>query len=71
MVAASRGISIVPESMQAPRPHVVVYRPLRDEPLHALLGVAHRAAESSSAVLNFIEAARHGRSGGASHEDPR
>jgi DNA-binding transcriptional LysR family regulator len=60
LVAASLGISIVPRSMQGMQPHLVSYIPLRDQTLHALLGIAYRSGETSSPVLNFIEAARNG-----------
>jgi DNA-binding transcriptional LysR family regulator len=60
LVAASLGISIVPRSMQGLQPHLVSYIPLRDQPLHALLGIAYRSGETSSPVLNFIEVTRRG-----------
>jgi DNA-binding transcriptional LysR family regulator len=62
LVAASLGISIVPDSMRCLQAHAVTYVPLRGEPLHALLGIAYRTDEGSAAVYNFIEAARRGRS---------
>ncbi|HVS77009.1 MAG TPA: LysR family transcriptional regulator [Steroidobacteraceae bacterium] len=62
LVAASLGISIVPDSMRCLQAGAVTYLPLRGEPLHALLGVAYRADESSTVVSNFIDAARRGRS---------
>ncbi len=71
LVAASLGISIVPQSMRSLQPHVVVYLPLRGAPLHALLGIAHRAEESSSAVLNFLAAGRRARTGSAIHAESR
>lgn len=58
LVAASLGISIVPASMQRLQPDAVIYLPLRGERLRALLGIAHRARETSRAVLEFIEMAR-------------
>ncbi len=56
LVAASLGISIVPASMRSLQPRLVVYLPLEGEPLHALLGIAYRDEERSSAVRNFVAA---------------
>ena len=61
LVAASLGISIVPDSMRCLQARAVTYLPLRGEPLHALLGIAYRTDEGSAVVQNFIEAARRGR----------
>jgi DNA-binding transcriptional LysR family regulator len=61
LVAASLGISIVPDSMRCLQAHAVTYLPLSGEPLHALLGIAYRTDEGSSVVHNFIDAARRGR----------
>lgn len=61
LVAASLGISIVPESMRCLQARAVTYLPLRGEPLHALLGIAYRTDEGSAVVHNFIAAARRGR----------
>jgi DNA-binding transcriptional LysR family regulator len=58
LVAASLGISIVPQCMQELQPHAVAYVPLRGRPVRALLGIAHRTGEASAAVLKFIELAR-------------
>ncbi len=58
LVAASLGVSIVPSSMRGLQPQAVVYKTLRDQRLTALLGIAHRAGESSAPVLRFIEIAR-------------
>jgi DNA-binding transcriptional LysR family regulator len=58
LVAASLGISIVPRSMQGLQPHAVMYKPLRDQRLTALLGIAHRTAEVSAPILRFIAIAR-------------
>jgi DNA-binding transcriptional LysR family regulator len=58
LVATSLGISIVPRSMEGLQPRAVAYLPLRGRPLTALLGIAHRAAESSTSVLRFIATAR-------------
>ncbi len=58
LVAASIGISIVPASMCALQPRLVVYLALEGEPLQALLGIAHRDEERSSAVRNFAATAR-------------
>ena len=58
LVAAALGISIVPGSMRGLQPQAVTYKRLRDQRLTAPLGVAHRAGESSAAVLRFIETAR-------------
>jgi len=58
LVAASLGISIVPDSMRCLQARAVTYLPVRGEPLHALLGIAYRTNESSAVVYNFIAAAR-------------
>ena len=58
LVAASLGISVVPRSMRELQPHAVSYLRLRGCPVHALLGIAHRADEASVAVLKFVEMAR-------------
>jgi DNA-binding transcriptional LysR family regulator len=58
LVATSLGISIVPRSMQGLQPHAVAYLPIRGRPLTALLGIAHRTAESSVPVLGFVTTAR-------------
>jgi DNA-binding transcriptional LysR family regulator len=58
LVAASIGISIVPSSMCSLQPQQVVYLALEGEPLQALLGLAYREEERSSAVRHFIAAAR-------------
>jgi DNA-binding transcriptional LysR family regulator len=58
LVAASFGVSIVPRSMQGLQPQAVTYKPLRDQRLTALLGIAHRTAEVSAPVLRFIATAR-------------
>jgi DNA-binding transcriptional LysR family regulator len=65
LVAASLGISIVPDSMRCLQARAVKYLPLRGEPLHALLGIAYRTDEGSAVVHNFIAAARRGRRAGA------
>ena len=57
LVAAALGVSIVPASMRSLQPQLVAYVPLEGEPLEALLGVAYREEERSSAVRNFIAAA--------------
>jgi DNA-binding transcriptional LysR family regulator len=62
LVAASLGISNVPDSMRCLQAHAVTYVPLRGEPLHALLGISYRTDEGSAVVHNFIDAARRGRS---------
>jgi hypothetical protein len=51
LAATSLGISIVPCSMQGLQPHAVAYLRIRGRPLTALLGIAHRTAESSVPVL--------------------
>ena len=61
LVAASLGISIVPDSMRCLQASAVTYVPLRGEPLHALLGIAYRNDEGSAVVHNFIAAARRSR----------
>jgi DNA-binding transcriptional LysR family regulator len=58
LVATSLGISIVPRSMQGLQPRAVAYLPIRGRPLTALLGIAHRTAESSTPVLGFVTTAR-------------
>jgi DNA-binding transcriptional LysR family regulator len=58
LVAASLGISIVPESMRCLQARAVTYLPLSGEPLHALLGIAYRRDEGSAVVHNFIGTAR-------------
>jgi DNA-binding transcriptional LysR family regulator len=58
LVAASLGISIVPRSMQGLQPQAVAYLPLRGRRLTASLGIAHRIAESSAAVMGFVTTAR-------------
>jgi DNA-binding transcriptional LysR family regulator len=58
LVATSLGISIVPRSMQALQPQAVTYLPITGRPLTALLGIAHRSAESSAPVLGFVATAR-------------
>lgn len=63
LVAASLGISIVPASMRSLQPQLVVYLPLEDEPLQALLGIAYREQERSGAVRNFVTAAREAAAG--------
>ena len=58
LVAASLGISIVPQSMQGMQPHAVSFIPIRGRPLQAALALALRAAEASPSVLAFVEGAR-------------
>jgi len=57
LVAASLGISIVPQSMRGLQPNAVAYIPLRGRPVRAQLGIAYRKGESAPAVLQFIELA--------------
>ncbi|MGH8232494.1 MAG: LysR substrate-binding domain-containing protein, partial [Steroidobacteraceae bacterium] len=64
LVAASLGISIVPDSMRCLQARAVTYLPLSGEPLYALLGIAYRTDEGSSVVHNFIDAAQRGRRAG-------
>jgi DNA-binding transcriptional LysR family regulator len=54
-VAASLGITIVPECMMKSRSDAVSYVRLSSPRLYAELGVAHRSSETSSAVVRFIE----------------
>ena len=68
LVAASLGISIVPDSMRCLQAHAVTYLPLRGEPLHALLGIAYRTQESASVVHNFIDIARRDRNAAGAHQ---
>ena len=72
LVAASLGISIVPDSMRCLQAGAVTYVPLCGEPLHALLGIAYRVDEGSVVVHNFIAAARRGRRprSGQDSDDP-
>jgi DNA-binding transcriptional LysR family regulator len=58
LVAASLGISVVPESMQGLQPKAIAYIPLRGRPVRAPLGLAHRTDESARAVLDFVELSR-------------
>ncbi|MBV8803919.1 MAG: hypothetical protein JO042_02705, partial [Sinobacteraceae bacterium] len=51
------------KSMQGLQPQAVSYKRLRDQHLTALLGIAHRAGESSAPILRFIETARGGGTG--------
>ena len=55
LVAASLGVSIVPQSMQGLQPSALAYIPLRGRPVRARLSLAHRAKEVDPAVLKFIE----------------
>ncbi|HZT01194.1 MAG TPA: LysR family transcriptional regulator [Steroidobacteraceae bacterium] len=68
LVAASLGISIVPDSMRCLQAGAVTYVPLYGEPLHALLGIAYRADEGSVVVHNFIAAACQGRRPQSGHD---
>ncbi|MBS0421123.1 MAG: LysR family transcriptional regulator [Proteobacteria bacterium] len=61
LVAASLGISIVPQSMRGLQPEAVTYKRLRGLKLTALLGIAHRTGEASAPILRFIETARASR----------
>ena len=54
LIAASLGVSIVPQSMSGMQPQLVSYVPIRDDPLKASLGLAHRTGEKSRPVLNYI-----------------
>jgi DNA-binding transcriptional LysR family regulator len=58
LVAATLGVSIVPESMRTLQSHVVAYLPIQGKPLHASLSIAYRAKEKSATVLHFLEAVR-------------
>jgi DNA-binding transcriptional LysR family regulator len=58
LVAASLGISIVPQSMRGLQPNAVAYIPIRGRPVQAQLGVAFRMDETSAAVLQFIRLAK-------------
>ena len=55
LVAASLGVSVVPQSMQGLQPSALAYIPLRGRPVRARLSLAHRAKEVDPAVLKFIE----------------
>ncbi|WP_043834938.1 LysR substrate-binding domain-containing protein [Muricoccus aerilatus] len=58
LVAAGRGVTIVPASMRVLHRDVVAYRPLAPGPLPPLpLNLVHNRANRSPAVANFIEAA--------------
>jgi len=58
LVAAGRGVTIVPASMQVLHRESVVYRPLAPGPLPPLpLNLVHRRDNPSPAVANFVEAA--------------
>jgi DNA-binding transcriptional LysR family regulator len=58
LVAASLGISIVPQSMRGLQPNAVAYLPLRGRPVQAQLGIAYRVGEACAPVLQFIELAK-------------
>jgi len=58
LVAASLGISVVPDCMRQLRPQGVKYLRLTGERPQALLGIAHRLNERSPVVLNFSEIAK-------------
>jgi DNA-binding transcriptional LysR family regulator len=58
LVAASLGVSIVPQSMRGMQPQAVSYIRIEGRPVQAALAIAHRAGEASPAVLKFIENAR-------------
>lgn len=58
LVAASLGVSVVPQSMQGLQPSALAYIPLRGRPLRARLSLAHRMRELDPAVLKFIELTR-------------
>lgn len=60
LVAASLGISIVPECMRQIRPEAVKYLPLAGEQPRAPLGIAYRANESSAPALNFVNLTKNG-----------
>jgi DNA-binding transcriptional LysR family regulator len=60
LVAASLGISVVPQSMQGLQPGALAYIPLRGRPVRAQLSLAHRTQETDPAVLKFIELTRVG-----------
>jgi len=58
LVAAGRGVTIVPASMQVLHRDVVTYRPIAPGPLPPLpLNLVHHRSNNSPAVANFIEAA--------------
>lgn len=58
LVAASLGVSVVPQSMQGLQPSALAYIALRGRPVRAQLSLAHRTEERSAAVLKFIELTR-------------
>jgi DNA-binding transcriptional LysR family regulator len=57
LVAATLGVSIVPESMQGMQAGAVAYRKIRGRPLQAPLMLARRRNEASVAARNFVELA--------------
>jgi DNA-binding transcriptional LysR family regulator len=58
LVAASLGISIVPQSMAGLQPQAVAYIRLRGRPVEAALAIAFRTDERSPIVLKFVEITR-------------
>lgn len=58
LVAASLGVSVVPQSMRGLQPGALAYLPLRGRPVLAQLSLAYRMEESSPAVLKFLELTR-------------
>ena len=58
LVAASLGVSVVPQSMRGLQPSALAYIPLRGRPVRAQLSLAYRTEESSPAVLRFLQLTR-------------
>lgn len=60
LVAAELGVSLVPASMRHLRFKGVVYRALQAHPAVVSLALAHRSADPSPLVHNFVQQARAG-----------
>ncbi|WP_279614231.1 LysR family transcriptional regulator [Comamonas antarctica] len=57
-VAAELGVTLVPASMRQLRFKGVVYRALRNHPATVSLAVAHRSADASPLIANFVQQAQ-------------
>lgn len=71
LVAAELGVSIVPASMSQLRIKGVAYRPIGGQPPIARLGLAHRHADTSPVVRNFVaRVIASAKEAGDPHEPP-
>jgi DNA-binding transcriptional LysR family regulator len=61
MVAAGLGISIVPQSLVGILPEAVVYLPIEGDAPRALINLAYRRDDRSTAVQRFVAVARRAR----------